>query len=184
MEAVAAEMILFVILLRDRVAIGLRGHRHMEGSVEHGNLGLVRHDLLAGLNAHQVSGIVQRAERDAVADCLLAGLVDQAGGSKLHTAVHHAMTDGVDLVHGTNHADFRILKNLQNGGNRLGMGGHRDLTLDLQVALRNLVRQTAVDADSLAKTLGKNEAGFGVHELILEGGAASVNNQNFHVQIS
>ena len=72
----------------------------MERSVEHGDLGLARHDLLAGLDAHEVGGVVERAEGDAVADGLLAGFVDDAGFDELVAAVQHAMADGIDLVRG------------------------------------------------------------------------------------
>ena len=40
--------------------------------------------------------------------------------------------------------------------------------------------QAAVDADALAQPLGEHLTGGGVHELILEGGTACVDDQNFH----
>ena len=100
MEAIAAQMVFGVIFGGDGIAVGLRGHGHMERGVEHGDLGLAGHGLFAGLNAHEVGGVVQRAQGDAVADGLLAGLVDDAALNKLVAAMQDAVADSVDLVNG------------------------------------------------------------------------------------
>jgi hypothetical protein len=42
------------------------------------------------------------------------------------------------------------------------------------------VGQTAVDIDTLAQTLGGHITGLGVHQLILQGRAAGIDNQNVH----
>ena len=183
MEAIAAQMVLGVIFGGDGIAVGLRGHGHMERGVEHSDLGLARHGLLAGLDAHEVGGVVQRAEGDAVADGLLAGLVDDAALNKLVAAVQDAVADSVDLVNGLDNAVLRIDQNGHDRLDRFLMGGHGDVLFHLLAACGNLVRQTAVQTDTLAQTLGGDVAGVRVHELVLEAGAASVDNQNVHTSI-
>ena len=173
-------MVVFVILGGDGVAIGLRRHGHMERGVEHGDLWRAGHDLLAGFDAHEVGRVVQRAERNAVADGLLAGLVNDAGLNELVAAVQDAVTDGVDLADGLDNAIFRIDQNGQHGFDGFGVAGHGNLAHDFDVLCGNLVRQATVKIDTLAQTLGKDLAGLGVHELILERGTACVDNENVH----
>ena len=91
------------------------------------------------------------------------------------------MADGIDFVCGGDYAVFRVHQNFQNCGNGLGMGGHGNLPLHLLVLGRNLVRQTAVEPDALAETFGGDSAGLRVHQLILQAGAAGVDNQNVHL---
>ena len=183
MEAIAAQMVLGVILGGDGIAVCLRGHGHMERGVEHGDLRLARHGLLAGLDAHEVGGIVQRAEGDAVADGLLAGLVDDAAFNKLVAAVQNAVTDSVDFVDRLDDAVLRVDQNRHDRFDRFLMGGHGNVLLHLFAGRGNLVRQTAVQTNSLTQTLGCNVAGVRVHELVLEAGTAGIDNQNVHTSI-
>ena len=180
MEAVAAQMILGVVLGGDGIAVGLRGHGHVERGVKHGDLGLARHGLLTGLDAHEVGGVVERAERDAVANGLLAGFVDDAALNELVAAVQNAVADCVDLINGLDDAVDRIDQNGHNSLDGFLMGGHRDVLFDLLAARRDLVGQAAVQTDALAEALCGDVAGVGIHELILETRAAGVDNQNVH----
>ena len=126
---------------------------------------------------------MQRAEGDAVADGLLAGLVDDAALNKLVAAVQDAVADSVDLVNGLDNAVLRIDQNGHDRLDRFLMGGHGDVLFHLLAACGNLVRQTAVQTDTLTQTLGGDVAGVRVHELVLEAGAASIDNQNVHTSI-
>ena len=179
-EAVAAQMVFLIVLGGDGVTVGLGGHGHVERGVEHGDLRLAGHDGLTGFDALQVGRIMERTQGDAVTDGLLAGLVDDAGFDKTVAAVENAVADGVDLIQRLDNAVFRVGENVQNGGDGLGMGGHGNFPLDLDILVGNLVGQSAVEGDTLAQTLGKDLAGIRVHELILEGRASCVDNQNFH----
>ena len=174
-------MIFLVILGGNGIAVGLGGHGHVEGGVEDGHLGFAGHDLFAGLNAHEVGRVVEGAQRDAVPDGLLAGLVDDAGIDEFITAMEDPMAHGVNFIGGGDDPIDRVHQNLQDGGNGLGMGGHGDLPLHLFVLGRNLVGQAAVQTDALAQALGGDDAGLRVHELVLQAGAAGVDNQNVHL---
>ena len=60
------------------------------------------------------------------------------------------------------------------------MGGHGHVgLLDGLLALR-LISKFTVDSDALAQSLGQHLLGFRVEQLILQGRAASVDDQNVH----
>ena len=84
------------------------------------------------------------------------------------------MADCVDLIGGLDHALFRVNQDVQNGLDGFGMGGHVQLGFVLQVPAGDLVGQSAVDADAFAQALGGDVPGLGVHQLILQRGAAGV----------
>ncbi len=178
-EAVAADVVLLVVLVGNGVDIGLGGHGHVERGVEDGDLGGLGHDLLAGLDAHQVGGVVKGAEGNALFDGFNALVVDDAALGEGGAAVEDAVADGVDLVGAGDHALLRIDHDVQNGLDGLVVGGHGDVVLDV-VAAGDLMGQLAVDADALAEALGEDLAGVGVHKLILEGRTACVDDQDFH----
>ena len=150
----------------------------MERGVEHGDLRCLGHDSLAGANAHQVGGVVQGAQRDALLDGGDDLVIDDAGVEELHAAVQDAMAHGIDLVGGLNNTVNRVNQNVQNRGDGLGMGGHGDV-LDNFLAVC-VVGQAAVNVDTLAQALGGYHAGIGIHQLILEGRGTGIDNQNVH----
>ena len=179
-EAVAAEMILGIVLGGDGIAISLRGHGHVERGIEHGDLRLARHGLFTGFDAHEVGGVVERAEGDALADGLLAGVGDDAALDELVAAVEHAMADRVDLVDGLDDAVFRIDQNVHDRLDGFLMRGHRDILFELLARGDDLVVQAAVQTDALTEAFRGDDAGIGVHQLILQAGAAGINDQNIH----
>ena len=178
MEAVAADVIIFVVLGGDGVPVSLGGHGHVEGGIKHGNLGGVGHHRLAGTNAHQVGRIVEGSQRNAVLNGLDALIVDDAGVGELHAAMEHPMANGIDLIHGLDNALNGVHQDLQDRLNGLGMGGHGDVLDDLLIA--HLVGQAAVNVDPLAQALGGHITGLRVHKLILQGRASGIDNQNVH----
>ena len=58
MEAVTADLVLLVVLIRQGIRIGLVGHRLMEGCVEYAHLGNRRQKGRYGIYAFQVGGIM------------------------------------------------------------------------------------------------------------------------------
>ena len=150
----------------------------MESGVEHGDLGGLGHDRLAGADAHQVCGVVQGAKGNALFDGSDDLVVDDAGIKELHAAMQDTVTDGIDLVSGLDHAVHGIDQNGQNRLNSLRVGGHGDILHDLLAV--GVVGQTAVDVDTLAQPLGRHGAGLGIHQLILQAGGAGIDNQYIH----
>ena len=183
-EAVAADLILLIVLVGQSIDVALGGHGLMEGGVKHAHHGHTGHDLLAGADAGDVGRIVERGQGDALLQSSHDLVGNEHGGSEFLAAVHHAVTHSVDLGGTLDHAVLAGEQGVQHGLNGLGMGGHGDLELILGVLGGDLMGQAAVDADALTQALGQHLTGGGVHELILEGRAASVDDQNFHGSIS
>ena len=77
-EAVAADLVLAVVFVGDRIDVGFFGHGLVEGGVEcpgHGDAG---QDLLAGLDAGDIGRVVQRGQGDALFQRVEHGLGDRA----------------------------------------------------------------------------------------------------------
>ena len=180
METVAADLVVLVVLVGQGVDIAVGGHGLVEGGVEHGHHGHAGHDLLTGADAGDVGGVVEGGQGDALLNGGHDLVVNAHGGGELLPAVDHPVAHRVDLGGGLNDPVLRAQQGVQHGLDGLGMGGHGDLKLVLGVLGGDLVGQAAVDADALAQALGQHLAGVGVHELILEGRATCVDDQNFH----
>src|SRR5699024_290590 len=67
-EAVAADAVLLIVLVRDGVQVGLLVHAHAEGGVEYSYVRFARANFFTGLDTHQVGRRVQRAQVEALAD--------------------------------------------------------------------------------------------------------------------
>ena len=182
MEAVAADLVLFIVLVGQGVHVGLGGHGLVEGGVEHAHHGHAGHALLAGLDAGDVGGVVEGGQGDAVLQSLHDLVGDEDGAGKGLAAVHHAVTHSVDLLHGADHAVLFIHQRVQHGLNGLGVGrhGHIHGVQGLLALHLGLVGELAVDADALAQALGQQHAGLGVEQLILQGRTACVDDENVH----
>ena len=179
-ETVAADGVVLVVLIRNGVNVRFRRHGHAEGGVEHGDLRHTGHRRLARLDAHEVGGVVQRPEREALFDGGFARVVHDAGLGELNAAVENTVADGADLRHRLDNAVFLAGQLFENGLDRFLVGGERNVRFVNGLAVLGLVGQTAVDADALTKTFGKQRLVLHVDELILQRRAAGVDNQNLH----
>ena len=82
-----------------RVKVSLLGNRVVEGGVEDGDLrNVFAQQFLRCLDAFDVVGIVQRREVDALLDVLQDLVVDQRRLREQLSAMHHAMSNGVDIA--------------------------------------------------------------------------------------
>jgi LAS superfamily LD-carboxypeptidase LdcB len=112
-----------------------------------------------------------------------AGYAQKPGQSEHETGLAFDVTaryDSGDFGDRGDHALVGIDHDVQNSLDGLTVGGHSNVHLNV-LAAGDLVGQTTIDADTLAKTLGENFAALGLHELILQRGAAGIDHQNFHV---
>ena len=180
MEAVAAHLVLLVVLVGQGVGVGHRGHGLVEGGVEHGHHGHAGHHLLAGPDARQVGGVVERGQGDAVLDGFEHRVVNQHGLVECLAAVDHPVSHRADFAHGGNHAVVLVRQGVQHGLDGLGVGGHGDVDGVQGVLPLGLVGEFAVDADALAQALGQQNAARRVQKLILQGGTPRVDDQNVH----
>ena len=154
----------------------------MEGGVEDSDLGhVLAHDGGAGVDAGDVGGVVQGGEGGAVLEGLHDLVGDADGGGELLAAVDDAVADGVYLAHAGHDAVLGAGELVYNGGNGLRVRRQGDVLVENGLSAdERRVLQVTVDADALAQALREDGLGLHIDELILEGGASGVDDQNFH----
>ena len=181
-EAVAADAVVLVVLIWHGIGEGLGRHALVEGGVEHGDLGhVLAHDGGAGVDAGDVGGVVQRGEGGAVLEGLHDLVGDAHGAGELLAAVDDAVADSVDLAHALHDAVLCAGQLVDDRGNGLGVGRQGDVLVEHGLAADERgVLQVTVDADALAQALGQDGLGLHVDELVLQGRASGVDDQNFH----
>ena len=184
MEAVAADVHLFVDLVGQAVHVGFLRHGHAEFGVEHGHVGHAGEELFGHFDAHEVGGVVQGAQGEAVTDDLLHVFVHLHGLGDGFAAVQHAVADGVDLALVLDDALFSVGQQGDDQFHGFHVGGEGAFAHDLFFVVGvggDLVGQLA---HALADAFGQtgSQDGLGVHfqQLIFAGGRASVDNQYFH----
>ena len=175
MEAVAPDFVFLIIFIRQAVHIGFLRHGLVEGGVEHGHHGGIRHQLPAGINADQVRGIVQRGQVIALLHCRQHFAVYHHGFRELLPAMHHAVSHRADLVQASHHARPGIGQRFQHQADGLRVVGHGGHIFLLLAALRGVGYHASVDADSLAEPFGKALLGLRVDQLKFQGGAPAIN---------
>ena len=186
-EAVAAHTVLGLIFLRHTIHIGLGRHGLMESRVEHSHLRHGGHHLFAGFNAHQVSRIVERSQRDALTDGSLHGIIDDNRGGKFLAAVQHTVTHSTDFVRRLDGALLRILQCLQHHFGCLYVVSYKGVDFHYLVAY-GLLQVTAFrslflvfrNVDALYQTLCQYLFAVHVQQLVLQGGRTGIHDQNLH----
>ncbi len=154
----------------------------MEGGIKHGDHGNIAHNGLAGVDAGDIGGVMQRREGNALLDGGHNGVVDLHGACKLLSAMDNAVAHRVDLLHGGHNAVLGAGELVDNSGDSFRMSGHGDVLVEYGlITHQRAVLEMTVDTDALAKTLGHHILSLHINELILERGAACVDNKNFHV---
>ena len=184
-ESVLADAVLLVELHRDGVEVGLRGHGLVELRVEDGDVRDAGEDLLAGFDAAEVGGVVERSQRDALADDVLDRFVDLDRGSDLFAAVQHAVTDGLDFGQALQDADLRIDEFGADRAETVGMVLHAFggfLELETVRTLDDEVRSRGADAFHEAGSDDGVAAAFHIEEGEFEGRTAGVDHKNFHAE--
>ena len=108
METVATDAVLLVEFVGNGIHISLGRHGLMESSVEDTHLGQSWHQFLHGVHALQVGGVMQRSQIGT----FLEGLEHLVGKDnrlvELLSAVHHAVTHGINFRQVLNHANLGI----------------------------------------------------------------------------
>ena len=183
-EAVAAHMQLFIIFVGHAVHIGLGGHGLVEGGVEHGHHGGAGHYLLAGLDAHQVGGVVQGAQGNIFLDSVQNGLIDDNGFGEFAAAVEHAMAHRADLAHFLHHAEGFIRQRVQHhmAGLHMVFNGRFFPIHHLLAANFAFVMALGAHADAFHQALGQGAFILHIDQLIFQRGGTGVNDQDFHLR--
>ena len=179
-EAVAAQLILVIVLFRNRIAVCIGLKTHTESRIEDSHIRLAGHSRLTGLDAHEIRRVVERAEVEAFADDALDVIVDLDGLRVDGAAVQDAVADRIDLVDGFHDAVLRVKQRFEYELDGCLMCRH--VFFDDEVFdAGDLVRQFgAGDADSLTEAFCLYGLVVHVDELILQGRAARVDHKYFH----
>jgi len=111
---------------------------------------------MAGFNAHQVGGVVQGSDVEAVTDDFLNLIGNNYGRSKVFTAVHNTMADGSDFIHALDAAVLRIYQNFQNQFHSSRVIGQVFLNDNLVLALGFMIQGASRDSYAVNQTYGHN----------------------------
>ena len=137
-EAVAADLVLLIVLIGNGIQCrpwrAWSGGRRCRTRPPWGTSWPMTR--LAGLDADDVGGVVERREGIALLHCLhdLVG-DDERSLAKLLAAVDHAVAHSVDLLHGADDAVVLVHQRVQHGLDGLGVGGHGDVKRPLTASL-------------------------------------------------
>ena len=173
--AVAAHRVLLGGLGLEGVQGGLVGQLLEERGVEDGDVGDVGHELARHVDALEVGGVVQRSQRAQLFDQVADLVGDEGRAVEVAAALNDAVADGEDVGLGQGRA-LRV-EETQDLTHADGVVGNRELFLGDGVAVLMLDEAGGV-ADALDDALGDGVAGFGVDELVLDGGGTGVNDEN------
>ena len=180
-EAVAADGVFLIILVRNAEHIGFLGHGLMEGGVENGDHGgLFSENFLAGFHGDSLGRVVERTKvAEFNADVLDKLVVNSGGRFVFLGTVEHAVTDGFDFADVLDDFVFAGGEKFNKLLESLFVGGEAYVVF-LFVAGSGFVADSAVDADSFAKTFCDNFFVIHLDELVFKGRAARVDNKYFH----
>ncbi len=188
-EAVAADPVAQVEMIRNRVQIRALRQRVVKRRIENRHLRNPRAQQLAHrANSPEIRGIVQGGEVDAIFDSAHNLVGNEDGIRKKFTAVHHAMSDRVNVTHTLDFRNTRLGRcdpaddeieragNIFQGGGKFlpgavaflhGDDGFGADTLDLAAQQANVL----ILADPLK---------IGGDDLKLQAGASGIDDQNVH----
>ena len=97
-ETIATDTVLLVHRVGDSIHVGVVWHGLMESGVKDANLRNVREDACDGINALQISGVVERSQVGERGKDIQHLFVEEDGLAEALTAVHHAMADSIQLA--------------------------------------------------------------------------------------
>ena len=178
-EAVAADFILSVQLVGNRVEVRLLGHRAVEGGVDDQHLRGGRQDLHTAADAQQMRDRVQRRDVAALFQVGKHLLADEHRLGQPFAAVDDTVADGADLVHIGQASVLLVQQTVNERLRRLRVGGHGDVGGIIGLA-GGVVGDFAVDADPLTDTLGDDLVLVHIKKLILQRRASRVDYEYIH----
>ena len=157
------------------VAGGLLGQVLEEGGVEDGHVRHVGQEAAPHLDALEVGGVVQRAQRHELLDPGHDVVVDEGRAGEVAPALDDPVAHGHDV--GVGQRGALLLEQAQHLGQAEAVVGDR--LGDLGALLAVLVGDGAgLLTDALHQARGERGARVGVDQLVLDGGGAGVDNED------
>lgn len=110
-EAIAADLVLLIVLIRHSEHVSLLRHGGMESRIEHDNFrDFLAENAHAGTNALYMCAVVQRCKRDEAFDALDDLFVNENGLAEERAALNDTVADSSDFAQILNDADFTVEK--------------------------------------------------------------------------
>ena len=158
----------------------------MELGIENADIGDSGEVLFTGFDAGEVRGVVKRSEGEAFTDDVFDFRCDFDRLGDFFAAVEDAVTDCGDFGEALDDADFRIDEHFADFRERFAVVGDMEGNLFLE-AVGTLVDQIGgIASDTFDLSVCENFifSAFHIEKRVLEGGAAGIDYQNFHVLLS
>jgi len=124
-ETVAADMVLFVITIRDRVGVGIGRQGLVKGRIEDGHLRDTGHELRTDIDSHQIGHVMERRQFFGGFEYFPDGGINDNGRAKMLAAVNHPMANAADFAHIRQDAALAMDKMGQQSVHRFTMAGER-----------------------------------------------------------
>ena len=177
MEAVLSHAVLFIVFIGNGEHISLFGHCLMESRVKYRNLGnVLAENLGAGVDALNMSGIVQGSKGRELLDFSENVGVDENGTVEVSAALYYAVTDGGHFVKSLDSAVLGVEQSVLDRFKSLSVVLHFSLALNLFAVGSLKSDERALGADSFAVAFCKHALVSHIDELVLQGGAACIDN--------
>ena len=181
-EAITADGIFFIVFIRNTEHVCFFGHGLMEGGIENSDHGsFFSENFLASFHSNSLGRVMKRAKiAEFYADIFDEFIGDKGGNFVFFGTVKGSVTDSFDFADVSNNFVFAFGKEFYEFFESFFMGGEAYVIFGF-VTCFGFVADSAVDADSFAKTFCYDILGVHLDKLILKRGAACVNNKYFHV---
>ena len=182
-RAVAADAILLVVLVREAVHVGVSRHRLMEGGVEGHDLRDARENGLHGVDAQQVSRVMERGEVAAEGDLLQDVVVHEDGAGEEIAALDDTVAHSLDVLEGREDARLGIREGRQDEFHAHFVVGNRNVLHDLVTAGRGVLEDARREADLLGDTFRDDVEHIivlHVEELVLDGRTSAIDDKDDH----
>ena len=184
MGTVAAHAEFLIILIGQAIHVGIGGHGLVEGGVEGNHLGDAGKGVLHGMDTQQVGRVVQRGKICAEGNLVQHVLVHQHAAGEEVSALHDAVTHGLNVFERAQHSGLRVCKGLQDEFHTFLVIRDGDIRHNLILTCGSILENTGRKADFLCNTLGnhvKDIVAFHVQKLVLDGRASAVDYKNDHI---
>ena len=150
------------------------GHGGVEGVVEHRHLRHVRHEVVNGTDALQVTGVVDGCEVAEALDAGLHAFVDEAALLEEVAALHDAMAHGVDFVEALDGTILLAEQRLEHEVHALLVVGHVVHEDFLLAVGQGELQECVVEADALYAALSQHGLVVHVVKFILDGTTSAI----------
>ena len=140
----------------------------MERRIKDSHLRNTRDQVLHSVDTFQVGGVMQRSQIRTLNNLVEHLLVDQHAAGEFLAAMHHAMTNGVDLLIILDTTVSRVSQDTQDKLDTLLMTGDILLEDHLLAILVRQFQESAGQADLLDSTLGHHVARSHIKQFVLD----------------